>query len=134
MLPDYCKKCFCYDVEDEDCGAAYEYPEDGEKCIHRKCHYCYYYQKIDKKHKCILNNIISCERRRFYLGVNKQYPALCRQYIEKCTVCKNYIPMKNPYDKTIFTECVLGTYCSCKDCKYEPVEIKDRKYINGTNP
>lgn len=134
MLPYYCKKCFCYDVENEDCGATYEHPEGGKKCILRKCHYCYYYQKIGKKHKCILYNFISYKGQRFYSGANKKYPALCLKYIEKCTLCKNYIPMKDTFDGVVFTECVLGTSCGAKDCKYEPVEIKERKYINGTNP
>ena len=75
MLPDYCKKCFCYDVEDEDCGAAYEYPEDGEKCIHRKCHYCYYYQKIDKKHKCIILFLVKDEDFIWVLINNTQHYA-----------------------------------------------------------
>lgn len=134
LLPDFCKKCFCYDAETEDCGAGYEYPEDDKKCVHRKCHYCYYYQKINKKHKCILKQFYIYSGEKYYSGANKTYPALCTAYIEKCTICKNHIPMKDTYDNTIFTDCVLGTFCSEKDCKYEPVEIKERKYKNGNNP
>lgn len=136
MLPDYCKKCKCYDEEDNDCGAALEYPEGGRKCVIYKCHYCYYYQKIGKRHKCILNRI-SCyfKGNYYYLDINKKYPALCKKYIEICDMCKYYVKIRDKHDNTIYTDCIFGTGSVCDDCKYEPIEVKDKEQIlNGTNP